>query len=152
MAKVAAVAAVAVAGIGVNTLRKRISEYEKLSRAIEVSYEKAQELAIAERDAGLQTDAIRSSIEGLAEAQAGISPELRRLGFTVQEIKELRPDELFDNLSKRLNEGGLSARQFDAAINVLGKDGAEVALAMAGGFEDFRKIARESGKIISEET
>lgn len=152
MAKAAAVAAIAVAGIGANTLRKRIKEYEELSRAIEVSYEKAQELAIAERDAKLETNAIRSAIEGLAKAQAGYSPELRRLGFTIAEIQGLKPDELFDALSKKLNEGGLSARQFDAAINVLGKDGGEVALSLAGGFEEFREIARDSGKIISEET
>lgn len=152
MAKAAAVAAIAVAGIGANTLRKRIKEYEELSRAIEISYEKAQELAIAERDAKLETNAIRSAIEGLAKAQAGYSPELRRLGFTIAEIRGLKPDELFDALSKKLNEGGLSVRQFDAAINVLGKDGESVALALAGGFEEFREIARDSGKIISEET
>ena len=152
MAKTMALAAVAATGFGIKKLKDQIDHYEKLSRAIEVSYEKAQEYAIAERDAGLATDSVREAIEGLAKAQAGYSPELRRLGFTLQEIRDLKPDELFDSLSKRLNSGELSAREFDAAVKVLGKSGGEVALALQGGFESFRQTARDSGRIIKEET
>ncbi len=139
---------------GLNVFKAHVDEAEKLSRAIETSYENAQELAIAEKEAGLQAGAIRSAIEGIAVAQSQgvISKDLLNLGLTFDEIREKKPDELFDILSKRMNEGSLSARQFEAAVNVLGDNGSEVALKLAGNFEEFREIARESGKIIEEET
>lgn len=134
--------------------RDHVDEAEKLSRAIETSYENAQELAIAEREAGLAAGSIRSAIEGIAMAQAQgiVSPDLLNLGFTFKEIKEQKPDELFDTLSKRLGEGKLTAIQFEAAVNTLGQNGSEVALKLAGNFEDFREVAKDSGRIIKEET
>ena len=130
-----------------------VNEAEKLSRALEISYEKAQELTIAEREAGLAAGSIRSAIEGIAQAQAQgmISRDMQNLGFNLSEIADLKPDELFDSLSKRLSEGDLNARQFQAAVNVLGQDGADVALKLAGNFEYFRDVAKESGQVISEE-
>ena len=113
-----------------------VNEAEKLSRALEISYEKAQELTIAEREAGLAAGSISSAIEGIAQAQAQgmISADMQNLGFNLSEIADLKPDELFDSLSRRLSEGGLNARQFQAAVNVLGQDGADVALKLAGNF------------------
>jgi len=139
---------------GLAAFRDHVDEAEKLSRAIETSYENAQELAIAEKEAGLAAGSIRSAIEGIATAQAQgiVSPDLLNLGFTFQEIKDQKPDELFDTLSKRLSEGSLTALQFEAAVNVLGDSGSAVALKLASNFEDFREAARESGKIIEEET
>jgi len=158
LAKRASVAALAYIGLnkaisGIGAIRDHVNEAEKLSRAIEVSYEKAQELAIAEREAGLEAGAIQSAIEGIAEAQSQgmISEDMQNLGFNLSEISKLKPDELFDTLSKRLSEGGLNARQFRAAVNVLGNEGADVALKLAGNFEYFRDVAKESGEIISEE-
>jgi hypothetical protein len=139
---------------GMTAFRDHVDEAEKLSRAIETSYENAQELAIAEKEAGLAAGSIRSAIEGIATAQAQgiVSPDLLNLGLTFAEIRDKKPDELFDVLSKRLSEGNLTARQFEAAVNVLGDSGSEVALKLAGNFETFRDIARDSGKIIEEET
>jgi len=158
LAKRAGLAALAYIGLnkalsGINAIRDHVDEAEKLSRALEVSYEKAQELTIAEREAGLAAGAIRSAIEGIAQAQAQgmISADMQNLGFNLSEIADLKPDELFDSLSQRLKDGGLSARQFQAAVNVLGKDGADVALKLAGNFEHFRDVAKDSGQIISEE-
>jgi hypothetical protein len=138
----------------VRPFKRHVEEAEKLSRAIETSYENAQELAIAEREAGLAAGSIRSAIEGIAMAQAQgiVSPDLLNLGFTFEEIKEQKPDELFDTLSKRLGEGKLTAIQFEAAVNTLGQNGSEVALKLAGNFEDFREVAKDSGRIIKEET
>jgi hypothetical protein len=97
---------------------------------------------------------IRSAIEGIARAQAQgiLSADMQNLGLSIEEIQKLRPDQLFDAVSRRLNEGGINARQFRAAIAVLGQDGADVAIKLAGGFEKFREIAKDSGKIIKEST
>ena len=105
---------------GMTAFRDHVDEAEKLSRAIETSYENAQELAIAEKEAGLAAGSIRSAIEGIATAQAQgiVSPDLLNLGLTFAEIRDKKPDELFDVLSKRLSEGNLTARQFEAAVNV----------------------------------
>jgi hypothetical protein len=134
--------------------RDHVDEAEKLSRAIETSYENAQELAIAEKEAGLAAGSIRTAIEGIAMAQSAgiVSPDLLNLGFTFKEIKDQKPDELFDTLSKKLSKGSLTALQFEAAVNVLGDSGSAVALKLASNFESFREAARESGKIIEEET
>lgn len=136
------------------SFKDHVDEAEKLSRAIETSYENAQELAIAEREAGLAAGSIRSAIEGIATAQASgiVSPELLNLGFTFKEINEQKPDELFNTLSTRLSEGSLTALQFEAAVSVLGDNGSEVALKLASNFEKFRDVARDSGQIIKEET
>lgn len=134
--------------------KDHVDEAEKLSRAIETSYENAQELAIAEREAGLAAGSIRTAIEGIATAQAAgiVSPDLLNLGFTFKEINEQKPDELFNTLSSRLSEGSLTALQFEAAVSVLGDNGSEVALKLASNFEKFRDVARDSGQIIKEET
>jgi hypothetical protein len=120
---------------------------------LEINYEKAQELIIAERQSGLAIGAIRSAIEGLARAQAQgmISRDMQNLGFSLSEIATLRPDQLFDALSKKLRDGGLSVRQLQAAVNILGSQGADVALKLSANFEHFRDIAKDTGKIISEE-
>ena len=133
--------------------KDHVVEAKKLSKALEITYEKAQELMIAERQSGLGAGAIRSAIEGLARAQAQgkISRDMRQLGFSLSEIERLRPDQLFDVLSKRLREGGISVGQLNAAINILGSQGADVALKLSANFEHFRDIAKDTGKIISEE-
>lgn len=133
--------------------REHVAEANKLSRALEISSEKAQVLMIAERKSGLAAGSIRSAIEGLARSQAEgfFSKEMRTLGFTLEEIDKLKPDELFDALSQKLRGNRLPIRQMHAAMNVLGKDGAEVALLLSKNFEYFRDVAKESGKIVSEE-
>ncbi len=143
----------AAAYAAIKPFRDHVSEAEKLSRALEINYEKAQELMLAERKSGLASGAIRSAIEGLARAQAQgmISRDMQNLGFSLSEIAKLRPDELFDSLSKRFKEGALTTRQFQAAVNVLGQDGANVALKLAANFEHFRNVAKDTGKIVSEE-
>jgi len=143
----------AAAYAAIKPFRDHVSEAEKLSRALEINYEKAQELIIAERESGLAIGSIRSAIEGLARAQAQgmISKDMQNLGFSLSEIANLRPDELFDALSQKLRDGGLSVRQLQAAINVLGSEGADVALKLSANFEHFRDIAKETGKVISEE-
>jgi len=143
----------AAAYAAIKPFRDHVSEAEKLSRALEINYEKAQELIIAERQSGLAIGAIRSAIEGLARAQAQgmISRDMQNLGFSLSEIASLRPDQLFDALSKKLRDGGLSVRQLQAAVNILGSQGADVALKLSANFEHFRDIAKDTGKIISEE-
>ncbi len=135
-------------------IHNHVEDAKELAKAIEVSLEKAQELTIAERESGLAMGSIRSAIEGIARAQAQgiLSADMQNLGLSIAEIQKLRPDQLFDAVSRRLNEGGLNARQFRAAIAVLGQDGADVAIKLAGGFEKFREIAKDSGKIIKEST
>ena len=99
LAKRAGLAALAYIGLnkalsGINAIRDHVDEAEKLSRALEVSYEKAQELTIAEREAGLAAGSIRSAIEGIAQAQAQgmISADMQNLGFNLSEIADLKPD------------------------------------------------------------
>lgn len=139
---------------GLNVFKEHVDQAEKLSRAIETSYVNAQELILAEKQAGLSAGTIQSAIEGIARAQAQgiISPDLLNLGLSFDEIKEKNPAQLFDILSKRLHEGQLSTLQFEAAMNVLGEQGGSVALKLSSNFEDLRKMVHESGRIIEEET
>jgi hypothetical protein len=142
----------AMAGIGY--ISKHVDEAEKLSRALEISYEKAQELSIAEREAGLAAGTVRRAIEGIAKAQAQgfLSKDLLNLGVSLDDIRSKKPDEIFDSIAKKFKEGGLSARQYDAAIKIFGENGSALALKMAANFDYFREVARDSGEVISEET
>lgn len=153
-------AALAVTALGaaayalVRPFKRHVQEAEKLSRALEISYEKAQELTIAEKEAGLAVGSIREAIEGIARAQAKgiISPDLLKLGLSFEQINKAKPDELFDILSKKFSQGSLTAKEFQSAVNIMGSSGSQVILKMAGNFEQFREIARNSGKIIANET
>jgi len=138
----------------IRPFKRHVEEAEKLSRALEISYEKAQELTIAEKEAGLAVGSIREAIEGIARAQAQgiISPALLDLGLSFEQINKAKPDELFDILSKKFSQGSLTAKQFQAAVDIMGSAGSQVILKMAGNFEQFRDIARNSGKIIADET
>lgn len=138
----------------VGYISKHVDEAEKLSRALEISYEKAQELSIAEREAGLAAGTVRRAIEGIAKAQAQgfLSKDLLNLGVSLDDIRSKKPDEIFDSIAKKFKEGGLSARQYDAAIKIFGENGSALALKMAANFEYFREVARDSGEVISEET
>jgi hypothetical protein len=138
----------------IRPFKRHVEEAEKLSRALEISYEKAQELTIAEKEAGLAVGSIREAIEGIARAQAQgiISPALLDLGLSFEQINQAKPDQLFDILSKKFSQGSLTAKQFQAAVDIMGSSGSEVILKMAGNFEQFRDIARNSGKIIADET
>lgn len=138
----------------VGYISKHVDEAEKLSRALEISYEKAQELSIAEREAGLAAGTVRRAIEGIAKAQAQgfLSKDLLNLGVSLDDIRSKKPDEIFDSIAKKFKEGGLSARQYDAALKIFGENGSALALKMAANFEYFREVARDSGEVISEET
>ena len=150
----------AITGLGaaayalIRPFKRHVEEAEKLSRALEISYEKAQELTIAEKEAGLAVGSIREAIEGIAKAQSQgiISPALLDLGLSFEQINKAKPDQLFDILSKKFSQGSLTAKQFQAAVDIMGSSGSQVILKMAGNFEQFRDIARNSGKIIADET
>lgn len=135
-------------------ISNHVKEAEKLSRALEISYEKAQELAIAEREAGLAAGSIRSAIEGIAKAQGQglLSQDLLNIGISLDDIRSKKPDEIFDAIQDKFKEGRVSARQYQAALRILGDNGAEVALKMAANFDYFREVAKESGEVISNET
>lgn len=139
---------------GLGVINTHVKEAEKLSRALEISYEKAQELAIAEREAGLAAGTIREAIEGIATAQAQgfINRDLVNLGISLDDIRNKKPDEIFDAIAESFKEGGITARQYDAALNIMGKNASDLALKMAANFDYFREVAKNSGEVIREET
>lgn len=139
---------------GLGVINSHVKEAEKLSRALEISYEKAQELAIAEREAGLAAGTIREAIEGIATAQAQgfINRDLINLGISLDDIRNKKPDEIFDAIAESFKEGGITARQYDAALNIMGKNASDLALKMAANFDYFREVAKNSGEVIKEET
>lgn len=123
---------------------------EALARSLDVTRQKAQELALAEKEAGLSEGSIKDAIISIAEAQGRNADELKRLGFSYQEIRQASPVDLFEQLSEKLKQGEVSATEFADALTVTGEN-RDVVRALTGDFSDLQAQVRESGKIIEEE-
>lgn len=137
--------------------KSHVSMSKELAENLEISAEKAQELALAEKMAGLEAGTVRDAIENIAEMQAqgmvgGISNDFLRLGVSLGDIRTKRPDQIFDKIADNAKGAELGLLQINAATKVLGADGVRLIKSFSENFQFFRDEAKESGKIISDET
>lgn len=137
--------------------KSHVSMSKELAENLEISAEKAQELALAEKMAGLEAGTVRDAIENIAEMQAqgmvgGISNDFLRLGVSLEDIRTKRPDQIFDKIADNAKGAELGLLQINAATKVLGSNGVPLIKSFAENFQFFRDEAKESGKIISDET
>ena len=137
--------------------KSHVSMSKELAENLEISAEKAQELALAEKMAGLEAGTVRDAIENIAEMQAqgmvgGVSNDFLRLGVSLGEIRTKRPDEIFDKIASNAKGAKLGLLEINAATKVLGSDGVRLLKSFSENFQFFRDEAKESGKIISDET
>ena len=137
--------------------KSHVSMSKELAENLEISAEKAQELALAEKMAGLEAGTVRDAIENIAEMQAqgmvgGISDDFLRLGVSLGDIRTKRPDEIFDKIAANAKGAKLGLLEINAATKVLGSDGVRLLKSFSENFQFFRDEAKESGKIISDET
>lgn len=129
---------------------QHIRAADALSKALEVTTQRAQSLAIAEKEAGLSKGSVQSAIESLAVAQGRQADELRRMGFSFDEIRSTNAVELFDQLAERIHNGSIGAIYLSDAITVLGGD-TELVKALTGEFSELEKQAIESGRVIEDD-
>jgi len=137
--------------------KSHVSMSKELAENLEISAEKAQELALAEKMAGLEAGTVRDAIENIAEMQAqgmvgGVSNDFLRLGVSLEDIRTKRPDEIFDKIAANAKGAKLGLLEINAATKVLGSDGVRLLKSFSENFQFFRDEAKESGKIISDET
>lgn len=137
--------------------KSHVSMSKELAENLEISAEKAQELALAEKMAGLEAGTVRDAIESIAELQAqgmvgGISNDFLRLGVSLEDIRTKKPDEIFDKIADNAKDAELGLLQINAATKVLGSNGVPLIKSFSENFQFFRDEAKESGKIISDET
>ena len=137
--------------------KSHVDMARQLAKNLEISAEKAQELALAEKMAGLEAGTVRKAIERIAELQAqgmvgGISNDFLRLGVSLEDIRTKKADQIFDKIADNAKDAELGLLQINAASKVLGSNGVPLIKSFSENFQFFRDEAKESGKIISDET
>lgn len=147
----------------ISNLLSTADAVDNASKRMQVSAETVQSLGVMAKEAGLEMGDFERSILKLtrasAEAQTGnksLISAFSALGVSVGELQSLSPEQLFDRVSKALQEGGTSAAETAAAYDVLGKGGGKLLevikeVAGAGGLEAVNKNMLEMGRISSNE-
>jgi len=141
--------AIAAVGLG----KKLLSEakaIDTVSQAFEVSSEKVQAWAIAAEQSKTSIDSINEAILSLAREQGADSSVFRKMGLDLQEVRRAQPEELFEMVRKKIEEGGMTAIETGAAVQAMGSKGEEVFLALSNGFSLFAEQAKQDGRVISE--
>lgn len=144
--------ATAIAAVGLaRKLVKSAKSIDTVANSLEISSEAAQTYAIAAKRVGLELEDLRSVLLNLAREQGAENNLFHTLGFSLEQMRNLNPAQIFEDIATRVNEGKLNAVQMTAAIQLMGGDGERVMRGLTKGFADFQKQAEKSGAAVSGE-
>lgn len=136
-------------------------EINKASQRTGVGIEALQELKYAAEQSGLEFGTLEGGLrkmqKALFEAVSG-SPEARKslagIGLTIQDLKNLSPDEQFQLIGDRINQITDPAARAAVAMQIFGKSGAELLPLFAEGAEGMQALrdrARALGLVFSKD-
>ncbi len=133
-----------------------------LSNRLKISSESVQSLGVLAKEAGLDMGTFESAIMRVTRAQAdatnGSKAQIKAfadLGISIEEVKSLNAEQLFERVAVALNENKGSAQATSAAYDLLGR-GAGTALGViqqlgSEGFEALNQRMKDAGQILSDE-
>ena len=137
------------------------SELTDMSQRTGVSVEALSELGYAAEMSGADMATLEGGLrkmqKTIAEAASGsqsAQEALGALGITINDLKNLAPDEQFALIAARLAEVQNPTQRAAAAMEVFGKSGTKLLPMMAGGargLEEMRQKARDLGLVMSSE-
>jgi len=126
------------------SLFNSVDALTKLHDQTGISFQGLQKLQIAADDAGNSIEDITQAINqfqnrlGDQKPSADFVAALKRLGFTVEEIKSLSPERQFMEIGDALKAIKDPAEQVNLVIALMGRTGAQNLPTLKRGFEDLR--------------
>ncbi len=153
----AGLAAIAFFGSAAKTFADVSSELHDLSERTSLSVESLGERGFAAEVSGASLQDLSTGIlrmqRFLTQAAGGNAvaiATLKKLGFTVDELKDLDADEQFQLLGKSIDGMANSAERGSTSMTVLGRGGARL-LPMIKNMDALRDRAREMGIVLGKE-
>lgn len=139
---------VALAAVNIGArFSKHVKSIDEFAQAVESSEKAAQAFDFAAQKTGLTLDQLQSIILNLARESGAQNNLFELLGFSLREVVNLQPVQLFEAISKKIAEGQMNAQEVAAAIALMGANGEQAFLAMSKGFDQYKKEAMESAAI-----
>jgi len=126
------------------SILESVDALTKLHDRTGISFQGLQKLQIAADDAGNSIEDITAAINqfqnrlGNPKPTADFLDALHRLGFTINEIKTLAPDQQFMAIGDALKQIKDPAEQVNLAMALMGRTGAENLPTLKRGFDDLR--------------
>lgn len=125
-------------------------ELAKMSGRTKISVEALSELKHAAEQSGTTLGAVEKGIKGLNrtvyDAERGLSTAtdaLADMGVTVDELKDLKPEDQFTLIADRLGAIQDPSRRSALAMKVLGKSGHDLLNLFEGGAGNVSKLRKE---------
>ncbi len=132
-----------------------IATMDKLSDKLGITTESLYGMKILAEETGVSFDSLTSGIQRMERALSNASrggyeanKTFLELGLSAKELKNMRPDEAFGEISDAINKVGSQADRTRIAIALFGRGGAEltnVIRAGSKGMEEAKKTAEELG-------
>lgn len=160
----AGAAALVAAGMALLTNRavKAAQAVSDLSDKSSISRGNLQALAYASEatttDLGALTDVYKQFAQRQGEVNAGLARSkltfeaFKTLGISMEDLRRSKPEDILAALSRRFQDGAVSAEELAAGVKLMGDNFREFLLAAKQGHADFVKDFKDNNRAISEGT
>ena len=143
-------------------LAQTIDQTQKIADNLGIAAGKLQEFQFAASQSGVSSDQLSSGLrrmtKNISDAANGLGvgkKALEDLGLSASDLQGMSVDESFLTISQALSQVTNKTEQVRIALDLFGRQGANLINTMKGGrksIEDFGKEAQRLGIIASEET
>ena len=134
------------------------SKITDLAAKSQVSTKWLQEVGYAAQMAGSSIEDVSQAVLELGRSQVqalggatGERGAFAALGISIEELRGLNPEALFDRVAAAVHDASGSAESMNAAIAVMGRSGIQLVGGMADGLGEMRQQAHELGLVLDEE-
>lgn len=117
-----------------------------------------QEWGYAAQMAGSSMEDVANAVLDLGRAQAqalggstGDRSAFADLGITMEELRTLRPDQLFERVAASLRNSEGATRQVNAALQVMGRGGRQLIGGLVDGMDEARANAERLGLVLEDD-
>lgn len=131
------------------------SQLKDLAFQIDTTTKAIQGLKYAAAATGADFDQLSSAMERIRRTQSDAltgnkesQKDYERLGFTLDDLKRLRPEEIFKRISAQVANGTAGARSYSAIIGVMGKEAKTIISKMRNGVAELSDEFANSGLVI----
>jgi hypothetical protein len=117
-----------------------------LANALDLTVRAAQGIRAAAEVSRVSLDDVRAAIQhieqAVSEAVTGseeYQTAFKALGLTMDQVRKMTPEEIFNRLAKAVQTGAISVGNFSQLLKIMGKDAKSLIPAMKSGFVDISK-------------
>ena len=120
-----------------------------------VSIERFQDLKHAAEEGGTSIEAVYAAYRKIAKASVdaengdlGVIASFQNLGLSVEQVKRMSPDEIFDAIARKSKGAEMGAAKIAALIDVMGRGSDELLPTLKrGGFDEISIFARTEEQV-----